>query len=57
MRILRLGGPLAIEQAGAVRFVNVLEWAERVARLWRKYGGYGAAELTGEDDGLDLRRG
>ncbi|GJE94830.1 hypothetical protein PsYK624_110050 [Phanerochaete sordida] len=53
VRVLRLDGPLAIEQAGAVRFVNVLEWAERVARLWRRYGGYGAAELTGEDDGLD----
>lgn len=36
-----------------MRFVNVLEWAERVARLWRKYGGYGAVELSQEDDGLD----
>ncbi|EKM58012.1 uncharacterized protein PHACADRAFT_206855 [Phanerochaete carnosa HHB-10118-sp] len=53
VRMLRLDGPLAIEQAGAVRFVNVLEWAERVARLWRKYGGYGTAELKEEDDGLD----
>ena len=53
VRILRLANPLAIEQAGAVRFVNVLEWAERVARLWRKYGGYGAVELSQEDDGLD----
>ena len=35
-----------------MRFVDVLEWAERVARLWRKYGGYGAVELEEEDDGL-----
>ena len=53
MRILRLQSPLAIEHAGAVRFVNVLEWAERVARLWRKYGGYGAVELSEDDDGLE----
>lgn len=53
IRILRLKAPLAIEQSGAVRFVNVLEWAERVARLWRKYGGYGAAELSEDSDGQD----
>ncbi|KAI0069793.1 hypothetical protein K474DRAFT_980941 [Panus rudis PR-1116 ss-1] len=51
VRILRLNEPLAIEDAGAVRFVNVLEWAERVARLWRKHGGYGAVELAEDDDG------
>ena len=28
VRILRLTAPLALEDAGAVRFVNVLEWAE-----------------------------
>ncbi|KIP07300.1 hypothetical protein PHLGIDRAFT_127739 [Phlebiopsis gigantea 11061_1 CR5-6] len=53
VRILRLDNPLAIEHAGAVRFVNVLEWAERVARLWRKYGGYGAVELSEDDDGVE----
>ncbi|KAH9922877.1 hypothetical protein B0H21DRAFT_765747 [Amylocystis lapponica] len=50
LRILRLSSPLAIEDSGAVRFVNVLEWAERVARLWRKIGGSGILELS-EDDG------
>lgn len=46
IRILRLAEPLALEQAGAVRFVNVLEWAERVARTWRKVGGIGVRELA-----------
>lgn len=36
-----------------MRFVNVLEWAERVGRLWRKYGGYGAVELSEQDNGLE----
>ena len=49
IRILRLAEPLALEQAGAVRFVNVLEWAERVARTWRKVGGIGVRELTESD--------
>lgn len=51
VRVLQLTEPLAIEDAGAVRFVNVLEWAERVARLWRKHGGFGAVQLAEEDDG------
>ncbi|CAL1699615.1 unnamed protein product [Somion occarium] len=51
VRILRLKQALAIEDAGAVRFVNVLEWAERVARLWRRHGGVGAVELAEEEDG------
>ena len=38
-----------MEQAGAVRFVNVLEWAERVARTWRKVGGIGVRELAERD--------
>lgn len=46
VRILRLSTPLAIEDAGAVRFVNVLECAERVARVWRKSGGDGVEELS-----------
>ncbi|KAF8483276.1 hypothetical protein DFH94DRAFT_626104 [Russula ochroleuca] len=49
IRILRLAEPLALEQAGAVRFVNVLEWAERVARTWRKVGGIGVREMTESD--------
>ncbi|PSS36986.1 hypothetical protein PHLCEN_2v1202 [Hermanssonia centrifuga] len=53
VRILRLSEPLAIEHAGAVRFVNVLEWAERVARLWRKHGGFGAVELLEDSDGQE----
>lgn len=46
VRVLRLSAPLAIEDAGAVRFVNVLECAERVARVWRKSGGVGIEELS-----------
>ncbi|KAI0087380.1 hypothetical protein BDY19DRAFT_955435 [Irpex rosettiformis] len=53
VRILKLNNSLELEHAGAVRFVNILEWAERVARLWRKYGGYGAAELTEDSDGRE----
>ncbi|KAI0701378.1 hypothetical protein BC835DRAFT_1411519 [Cytidiella melzeri] len=53
VRILRLENPLALENTGAVRFVNILEWAERVARLWRKYGGYGVAELSEGGDGQE----
>ena len=50
VRILRLTAPLALEDAGAVRFVNVLEWAERVARTWRKHGGSGVLEFSEERD-------
>ncbi|KAI0642792.1 hypothetical protein C8Q79DRAFT_235130 [Trametes meyenii] len=50
VRILHLSAPLALEDAGAVRFVNVLEWAERVARSWRKHGGTGVLELSEELD-------
>ncbi|KAI0250676.1 hypothetical protein BJV78DRAFT_1127656 [Lactifluus subvellereus] len=49
IRILRLTEPLALEQAGAVRFVDILEWAERVARIWRKVGGIGVRELAEHD--------
>ena len=49
VRVLRLAEPLALEQAGAVRFVNVLEWAERVARTWRKVGGIGVREVAEYD--------
>ncbi|KAH9073019.1 hypothetical protein EDB83DRAFT_2360404, partial [Lactarius deliciosus] len=49
VRILRLTAPLGLEQAGAIRFVNTLEWAERVARVWRKEGGIGVRELTESD--------
>ena len=46
--------PLALEQLGAVRLVNVLEWAERVARTWRKLGGIGVEELSecDQDEGF-----
>lgn len=53
VRILKLEEPLAIEDAGAVRFVNVLEWAERVARVWRKHGGFGALILNENEDGKE----
>ncbi|OSC98078.1 hypothetical protein PYCCODRAFT_1524386 [Trametes coccinea BRFM310] len=50
VRILHLSAPLALQDAGAVRFVNVLEWAERIARAWRKHGGTGVLELSEELD-------
>ncbi|KAI0301632.1 hypothetical protein B0F90DRAFT_1817090 [Multifurca ochricompacta] len=46
VRILHLTEPLGLEQAGAIRFVNTLEWAERVARVWRRVGGIGVRELA-----------
>jgi hypothetical protein len=46
IRILRLTEPLGVEQTGAVRLVNVLEWAERVARIWRNLGGIGVREFA-----------
>ncbi|KAF8496506.1 hypothetical protein F5888DRAFT_1614617 [Russula emetica] len=49
VRVLRLAEPLALERAGAVRFVNVLEWAERVARTWRKVGGMGVRHVAEYD--------
>lgn len=49
VRVLRLAEPLALEQAGAVRFVNVLEWAERISRTWRKVGGIGVREVAEYD--------
>ena len=49
VRVLRLAEPLALERAGAVRFVTVLEWAERVARTWRKVGGIGVREVAEYD--------
>ena len=49
VRILHLTEPLGLEQAGAIRFVNILEWAERVARVWRKVGGIGVRELAESD--------
>ena len=33
-------------EAGTLRFVNVLECAEHVARTWRKVGGIGIRELA-----------
>lgn len=49
VRVLHLAEPLGLEQAGAIRFVNVLEWAERVARVWRKVGGIGVKEIAESD--------
>src|ERR1700755_3525717 len=49
VRVLRLAEPLALERAGAVRCVNVVEWAERIARTWRKVGGIGVREVAEYD--------
>lgn len=48
IRILRLRTPIAVEEAGASRLVDVLEWAEQTARLWRKNGGLRYQELMEE---------
>lgn len=48
VRILRLRGPIAVEDAGASRLVDVLEWAEQVARIWRRHGGLKVQELVEE---------
>ncbi|KAF8842440.1 hypothetical protein BDN67DRAFT_1067731 [Paxillus ammoniavirescens] len=50
--ILRLNTPLAVEANGAVRFVTVLECAERVSRIWRKNGGSGIREIRESKAGL-----
>lgn len=33
--VLRLKSPIAIQDNGATRLVDVLEWAERLGRIWR----------------------
>lgn len=48
IRVLRLRTPIAVEEAGASRLVDVLEWAEQTARLWRKNGGLRYQELMEE---------
>lgn len=51
--ILHLTVPLGLEEAGAIRLMNIMEWAERVARVWRKDGGNGVRELAeNEQDGF-----
>ncbi|KZT23715.1 hypothetical protein NEOLEDRAFT_1179929 [Neolentinus lepideus HHB14362 ss-1] len=54
VRVLRLTTPLALESAGSVRFVYVLEWAERVARVWRRRGDHDVLELTEDSTMSDL---
>ncbi|EPQ50122.1 hypothetical protein GLOTRDRAFT_134237 [Gloeophyllum trabeum ATCC 11539] len=46
VRVLRLAAPLALENAGSVRLVGVLEWAARIARLWRRRPAHGVLELA-----------
>ncbi|KAI0052160.1 hypothetical protein FA95DRAFT_1569509 [Auriscalpium vulgare] len=50
VRLLALSSPLDLEHAGALRLVNVLEWAERVARAWRRSPSPGTQTLS--EDGL-----
>ncbi|EJD40143.1 hypothetical protein AURDEDRAFT_146439 [Auricularia subglabra TFB-10046 SS5] len=38
VRVLRLESPLHVHDGGGSRFIHVLEWAERVARIWRAQG-------------------
>lgn len=55
VHILRLSDAPAIEDAGAVRFVNILECAERIGRVWRKAGGHGIYESLEAD--IDITSG
>ncbi|PPQ79722.1 hypothetical protein CVT26_016027, partial [Gymnopilus dilepis] len=47
VRVLRLPAPLNVHDAGALRLVNFLERAQRVARLWR----YANANASGKGKG------
>lgn len=48
MHTLRLRNPVAVEDAGSARLVDILEWATQVARLWRQTGGPRVQELLEE---------
>jgi len=54
VRVLHLTSPLAVEDTGAVRLVSTLEWAERVARVWRASGSYGADVVYYDEASKDI---
>jgi len=43
-----------VEDSGAVKLVNTLEWAERVARLWRASGSDGADVVCYDEAAKDI---
>ncbi|KAH8113788.1 hypothetical protein DFH11DRAFT_1510022, partial [Phellopilus nigrolimitatus] len=45
---LRLRAPIAVEDTGASRLIDILEWAVQVGRLWRRTGGPHFQELMEE---------
>ncbi|KAF9652639.1 hypothetical protein BDM02DRAFT_3126119 [Thelephora ganbajun] len=54
VRILLLASPLAIEDAGSDRLFSTLEWAERVARVWRSPGSDSADVISYEETTKDV---
>jgi len=54
VRVLHLASPLAIQDTGAVRLVSTLEWAERVARIWRASGSGGADVIYYDEASKDV---
>ena len=54
VRVLRLASPLSVEDAGAVRLVSTLEWAERVARFWRAFGSSSLGAVCYEEAKKDI---
>ena len=54
VRVLHLASPLAVEDTGAVRLVSTLEWAERVARIWRASGSCSADVIYYDEASKDV---
>lgn len=54
VRVLHLASPLAVEDTGAIRLVSTLEWAERVARIWRASGSGGADVICYDEATKDV---
>lgn len=54
VQILRLASPLAVEDAGAARLASTLEWAERIARIWRASGSNNAGVLYYDEATKDV---
>ncbi|KLO09830.1 hypothetical protein SCHPADRAFT_943303 [Schizopora paradoxa] len=60
VRVLRLTFPIAVENNGGPRLVALLERAEQVARIWRRFGGDRVQELieeTQNPDEFDITKG
>lgn len=56
VRVLVLTSPLAVEDTGAIRLTNSLEWAEQIARVWRASGSDSPRVLFYEEATKDFPR-